>query len=135
MTRASGSNPVVKIALCFFFCFVLFFFCFFFFFFFFCILRRVGKDKITLKLAATLPRVFVHTRRVSIKLIWVRNPAGFLTCPSVPAIAMALGRLRYHSGSARRGPCESNELYALHTDGESRGNSAKNGHSLWSSRR
>ena len=36
----------------------------------------------------TLPRIF-NTRRMSIYLDCVRDPAVFLACPSVPAIAIA----------------------------------------------
>ena len=45
--------------------------------------------------------MYFHTRRVSIKLKCIRNPAGFLACPSVLDIAIAravpTGGPRYYS--------------------------------------
>ena len=47
---------------------------------------------------------YFHTCRVSILLNGLRNPAGFLACPSVPTIAIAsavpTGGPRYYSDSA-----------------------------------
>ena len=61
----------------------------------------MGKNK-ALKLT-TLPRVFIGIV-CQLLLDCVRNPAGFLACPSVPAIAIApavpTGGLRHYSSSA-----------------------------------
>ena len=62
----------------------------------FYILRRMGENK-------TFQRIFIHTSYVD----RIRNPAGFLACPSVPAIAIAravpTGGPRYTSaGGSRR---------------------------------
>ena len=46
-----------------------------------------GRGKINLKAHHT--PAYSHARRVSIHLNCVRNPAGFLACPSVPVIAIA----------------------------------------------
>ena len=56
----------------------------------------INKAKLT-----TLPRIF--TRRASIQLNCICNPAGFLRCPSVPNVAIAravpTGGPRYYCGS------------------------------------
>ena len=79
--------------------------------FFMHILRRMGKNKAYAYHTCT----YFHTCRVSIKLVCIRNPAGFLACPSVPVIAKAravpTGGPRYYSGSLR---CWTLPVYTYH---------------------
>ena len=64
------------------------------------VLRRMGNNKAQAHHTST----YFHARRVSIQLNFIRNPAGFLACPSVSTIAIAravpVGGPRYYPGSA-----------------------------------